>query len=137
MKRVIGLATFAGLAVIHSASAQQLPPATAKAGECYAKVLIPAQYNTTSEEVMVQPAISTFKKTPAVFREVEKQVLVQEESYELVPVPPSAARPKDFVVPQEFIDHTVVPTNSKALDPAEIDAHRDRWIEEWTSRSWS
>ena len=26
--------------------------------------------------------------------------------HELVPVPPSAARPKDFVVPQEFIDHS-------------------------------
>ena len=39
---------------------------------------------------------------------------------------------ENAAVPQEFIDHTVVPTNSKALDPAEIDAHLDRWIEEWT-----
>ena len=68
--------------------AQQLPPADAKPGECYAKVLIPASYRTTPEEVMVQPASSTFKKTPAVYRDVEKEVLIEEESFELVPVPP-------------------------------------------------
>ena len=38
----------------------------------------------------------------------------------------------DASIPQEFIDHTVVPTDSKALDPSDIEANRERWIEEWT-----
>ncbi len=39
---------------------------------------------------------------------------------------------ENAAIPQEFIDHTVVPTNSKALDPEAIEANRERWIEEWT-----
>ena len=112
MKRVIGLATIAaaGLATVNTAFAQQLPPATAKAGECFAKVLIPAQYKVEAEQVLVQPAISTFKKTPAVYREVEKQVLVQEESFELVPVPAVYETKTERVLVQpEQIVKSVIP----------------------------
>ncbi|MDG2113974.1 MAG: thiamine ABC transporter substrate-binding protein [Actinomycetota bacterium] len=35
-------------------------------------------------------------------------------------------------VPQVFVDHTTVPTNSRSLDPAVIEANRERWIQEWT-----
>jgi thiamine transport system substrate-binding protein len=38
----------------------------------------------------------------------------------------------EAALPQEFLDHTVIPTNSKSLDPKEIEANRERWIEEWT-----
>ena len=91
MKKYLGIAAAVCILSTQASTsvvAQQLPPADAKAGECYAKVLIPATYNATPEEVMVQPGSSTFKKTPAVYREVTKQILVEEESYELIPVPP-------------------------------------------------
>lgn len=91
MKHLIAKSTSAALlatAIISTSQAQSLPPATAKAGECYAKVLIPATYDTKAEQVMVQPGSSDFKKTPAIYRDVQKEILVQEESYELETVPP-------------------------------------------------
>jgi thiamine transport system substrate-binding protein len=38
----------------------------------------------------------------------------------------------DAVLPQVFTDFAVVPENPLTLDPATIDANRERWIEEWT-----
>ncbi|MCP3975516.1 MAG: thiamine ABC transporter substrate-binding protein [bacterium] len=38
----------------------------------------------------------------------------------------------DAALPQEFIDHTEVPSAPAWLDPTRIDANRERWIEEWT-----
>jgi thiamine transport system substrate-binding protein len=35
-------------------------------------------------------------------------------------------------LPQEFVEFTVVPDNSRTLDPALIDAERSTWIDEWT-----
>ena len=73
-------------------------------------MLEPAKYENIPEEVMVQPASSSFKKTPAVYREVAKQVLVQEESYELVPVPPVYELVTETVLVQpEQVVKTVVP----------------------------
>ncbi|EFL89034.1 peptidoglycan-binding protein [Ahrensia sp. R2A130] len=92
------------------ALAQQLPPADAKPGECYAKVLIPASYRTTPEEVMVQPASSSFKKTPAIYRDVEKEVLIEEESFELVAVPPVYENVSETILVQpEQVVKSVVP----------------------------
>ena len=39
---------------------------------------------------------------------------------------------ENAALPQEFIDHTEIPTNPATLDPATIDANREKWIEEWT-----
>jgi len=93
-----------------SALSQELPPADAAAGTCWAKVLLPAKYENIPQEVMVQPASSNFKKTPAVYREVAKQVLVQEESYELIPVPPVYEMVTETVLVQpEQVVKSVVP----------------------------
>ncbi len=35
-------------------------------------------------------------------------------------------------LPQEFVEFTVVPDNSRTLDPELIDAERSTWIDEWT-----
>jgi thiamine transport system substrate-binding protein len=35
-------------------------------------------------------------------------------------------------LPQEFVDHTTIPASPAAIDPDEIDANRERWIQEWT-----
>lgn len=37
----------------------------------------------------------------------------------------------DAVLPPEFVEHTVIPDQPAGLDPALIDANRERWIEEW------
>jgi thiamine transport system substrate-binding protein len=36
-------------------------------------------------------------------------------------------------LPQEFIDHTTVPAAPASLEPDEIEANRELWIEQWTS----
>jgi thiamine transport system substrate-binding protein len=35
-------------------------------------------------------------------------------------------------LPPEFVDHTVQPDAVAELDPADIDAHREEWIDTWT-----
>jgi len=39
----------------------------------------------------------------------------------------------DADLPPEFVEHATVPTNPATLDPALIEAERERWIDEWTS----
>lgn len=89
MKKVIGFAlgamVLAAPAISTTANAQQLPPA--KPGECFAKVLLPATYKTTAEEVVTYAGGEELKKIPAVYGTIAKQVLVEEESYELVTIP--------------------------------------------------
>ena len=36
-------------------------------------------------------------------------------------------------LPDAFIEHTAIPPNPHTIDPAQIAANRERWIEEWTS----
>ena len=36
-------------------------------------------------------------------------------------------------LPPEFVEHTVLPDQPASVDPALIDAHRERWIKEWTA----
>jgi len=38
----------------------------------------------------------------------------------------------DAELPPEFIAHTEIPDDPATLDPAVIDANRERWIEDWT-----
>ena len=38
----------------------------------------------------------------------------------------------EAVLPPEFVEHTALPDRPASLDPARIDANRERWIKEWT-----
>ncbi|MEL6967881.1 MAG: peptidoglycan-binding domain-containing protein [Pseudomonadota bacterium] len=110
MKHILFGTAAAILMMSTSALSQELPPANAKPGTCWAKVLIPATYQNIPEEVMVQPASSSFTKKPAVFREVSKQIVVQEESYELIAVPPVYETVTETILVQpEQVVKTVVP----------------------------
>lgn len=59
----------------------------AKPGECYSKVIVPAVFETVSEEVLVKPETSTVEIVPAVFDIQEKEVLVKEAYTRLKAVP--------------------------------------------------
>lgn len=39
---------------------------------------------------------------------------------------------QDAELPSEFVEYAAVPDSPATLDPATIDANRERWIEEWT-----
>ncbi len=68
------------------ASEGLLPP-NAKAGECYARVMIPATYETVTEQVLVQEASEEIEIIPAVYEWVEEEVIVKEASERIEVVP--------------------------------------------------
>lgn len=72
------------------AQADVLPPADlpdAKPGECYARVLIPAEYRQEVEEVVVREASHRVEIIPARYQWTEEKVRVKDASYKLLPVP--------------------------------------------------
>jgi len=38
----------------------------------------------------------------------------------------------DVELPPEFVEAAVIPADPHTVDPAEIDANRSTWIDEWT-----
>ncbi|MEO0975292.1 MAG: hypothetical protein AAFX85_19565, partial [Pseudomonadota bacterium] len=62
-------------------------PPNPKAGECYARVLIPASYTTESETVLVNEASERVEILPARYETVTETVLVKEASTRLEAVP--------------------------------------------------
>jgi hypothetical protein len=69
-----------------SAEVSLIPP-DAKAGECYAKVIIPAKYKSVDERVLVQEASEKITVTPAKYEWVEEKVEVTPASKKLITVP--------------------------------------------------
>ena len=61
-----------------------LPPA--KPGECYARILIPAKYETHTEKILKKAPSERIEVIPAKYDWVEEKVKVEDASYDLVPV---------------------------------------------------
>ena len=64
----------------HPGYAPDLLPPTSGPGECYARVEIPAQYSTSSEQVVVEEAVNRVEIYQAQLAEREEQVVVKEAS---------------------------------------------------------
>ncbi len=62
-------------------------PPNPKPGECYARVLIPAAYESTTEKVLKREAGSRIETVPAKFEMAEERVVIREASKKLVVVP--------------------------------------------------
>jgi hypothetical protein len=78
--------TKAAAAPVARAPSQDLPP-NGVAGECYAKVFIPAEYKTVTERNLVKEASESIEIVPAEYKWVEERVQVKEASTRLVEVP--------------------------------------------------
>ena len=63
----------------------------AQPGECYAKVIIPAQYNVTTEQLLVKPVSETVTVAPAVFDTAEKSI-IEKEAFTKINVVPAKFR---------------------------------------------
>ena len=85
MKRTLLLAASAAVLAAPTI-AQELPPGNPLPGECFARVIVPAQYTESTETVVLRQAGEEIKKIPGRFETVTERVLVQEASYEIVPV---------------------------------------------------
>ncbi|MEM7254738.1 MAG: peptidoglycan-binding domain-containing protein [Pseudomonadota bacterium] len=107
----LGCAMFLGtIATQAQTQDEALLPPNAKAGECYARVFVPATYEKRTEQVLVDPATEkvdfskpkydwvtervvvqeayeVLKVVPAEFKWVEERVLVKEASEELRHIP--------------------------------------------------
>lgn len=69
-----------------STTAPLLPP-NAKPGECYARVLVPPRYETSTEQMLKTAASTRIETNPAQFETVTKQVLVKAASERLEVIP--------------------------------------------------
>ena len=69
-----------------NAEASLIPP-NAKAGECYAKVVIPAKYKTVEERVLVQEASNKIKVIPATYEWINEKVEVTPVGKKLKTIP--------------------------------------------------
>ena len=71
----------------HPADPDPLLPANARAGECYARVFVPPQYQTETKQVVLHEGGEKVETLPARYEWVEEQVLVKEESEKLEAIP--------------------------------------------------
>ena len=60
---------------------------TAKAGQCFAKVLVPATYKNVEEKIVVQEAGQKIDIIPAKYEEVKDRVMIKDASEKVVEVP--------------------------------------------------
>lgn len=111
------------------AHAQSDLPPNAKAGECYAKVLVPARYQTVEERVVVSPETTKTRKVPAQYETQEQTLLVQEASFEYVPIPPKYETVQERVlVSPERMEKRVIPARTeKRTERVMISAARVEW----------
>ncbi|HRK26426.1 MAG TPA: peptidoglycan-binding domain-containing protein [Chitinophagales bacterium] len=86
----VGLAValfFAGATNVFAQADGDLPP-NAVAGKCYAKCLIPDQYETVTEQILLKEASSRIEVVPAVYETVSEQLLVK-EGYKVLEIVPA------------------------------------------------
>lgn len=81
-------------AAVQSAAAA-LP--NAQPGECYAKVFVPSEYKTVTEEVVTSEASEKIEIVPAKWEWVEEKVLIKPASSKLVVVPAAFEKAQERV----------------------------------------
>ncbi|MFN0204105.1 MAG: peptidoglycan-binding domain-containing protein [Bacteroidia bacterium] len=83
---VFGALTLAAMPML-AQDGNEYPP-NAIPGKCYAKCIIPDEYKTVTEQVLVKEASAKQQVIPAEFGNVTEQMLVKPEAKRLVPVAP-------------------------------------------------
>ncbi|MGB5260198.1 MAG: peptidoglycan-binding domain-containing protein [Gammaproteobacteria bacterium] len=101
-----------------------LLPANARAGECYAKVMVPAQYKTIDEKVVVAEATEKIEIIPAKYEWTEVRVPVQQESEKLVVVPATYKKVEEKIEisPAHTVWRLGPGKKAKAVDDRELTA---------------
>jgi len=96
----------------------------AKPGECYAKVVIPAQFKTETEEVVVKEPTERIEIIPAKYEWVKEKVLIKEASQKLVTIPATyeTITEKVEVQPESLSWHTSLRANAPLANPALLEA---------------
>jgi len=95
----------------------------AKPGECYAKVITPAQFTTRTEDVVVQEASERIESIEAVYETVDQTIVVKEPSQLLTVVPAKFEKKSEKVevlaagkLWTTLVDRKTVPASPVALE---------------------
>lgn len=83
-------------------------PPDAKAGQCFSRVLIPEVTQTTSEQVIDQPAATEIRLVAATYGFVDKQILIQEASEKWTVIPATYRTETERVLVQPEVTVTKV-----------------------------
>lgn len=104
-------------------------PPNPKTGECYARVLLPAKYQTTSEQVMSRDAAERFEVIPARYEVVEETVLTKEASTKLEVIPAVYGEVQERVMTR--------PTSTKIVEvPAKYETVTERVMDKPAHTAW-
>lgn len=71
---------------VASADTNPMMPPNPKVGECYARVIVPAQTRNITDTVVVKEASQKLSTVPAKYRWVTKQVVAKEAAEKMIPV---------------------------------------------------
>ena len=111
-----------------STDASLFPP-NPKAGQCYARVLIPAKYQTVSEQVLKSDAADRIEIIPARYKSGTETVLVKEASTKLEVVPAVYGTVKERVL--------VKPASTKIVEvPAVYETVNERVLDKPAHTAW-
>ena len=104
-------------------------PPNPKPGECYARVLIPAEYSTSTEEVVVREASERYEIVPARYESIEETVVVKEASTRLEIVPAAYETIEERVM--------IKPATKKIVEvPAVYDTVSERVVDRPAHTAW-
>lgn len=110
-------------------SSSDLFPPNAKPGHCYARVLTPAEFETTNEEVLKTEASYRIEIVPAEYEWIDEVVVVQEATTKLEVVPARYETITEQVL--------VKPESKKIVEiPAEYRAEEERVLDQPAHTIW-
>lgn len=90
--------------------AQDLPEAVP--GQCYAKVLLPAEFDERTERVLVQPRATTLRVRPAEYETSTEDIVIREEfeEYKLIPAKYEYVNKRIMIAPEKRVSTVLPPT---------------------------
>lgn len=73
-------------------------PTDASVGDCFARMAVPAKWETVTEQVVTREASERLEIVPAEYETITEQVLVRPESHQIIDVPPVFERVTEQVL---------------------------------------
>lgn len=105
----------------HSTQSELFPP-NPQPGHCYARLLTPAKYKTTAEQVLIREASEDLRIIPAKYAPSTERVLAKEASSKLVVVPATYKTVKEQVlVKPASVKKVAVPAKYKTITERVLD----------------
>jgi len=94
-----------------------LTPPNAKAGECYAKVLIPAEYETKTEKKLLTAKVEKLSVVKPTYKNVDYKILDKAESFKYVLKPATYKCVQNRVmVEPEKVTYKIIPATFKEVE---------------------